>query len=105
MGDRGQVKIGSVLLYSHWNGTELKANVKKALAKRWRWDDAEYLTRIIFDVMTQNQRDEETGFGIGTTLHTDLNNPLIEVYVEKQTVKINKIEKTFEEFIKEEVEL
>lgn len=99
MGDRGQVKIGKVYLYTHWGGSNLKEDVKTALAKRWRWEDDEYLARIIFDVMTHGQNGEETGFGIGTSMHGDLNNPLVEVDCDKREVRIEKKKWSFEEFI------
>ena len=94
MGDRGQVKVighngKSVYLYTHWKASSLVETVREALdsqAGRNRWDDVEYLTRIIFDYMTGLQR-EETGYGIGTTAHGDVWR-IVEVNVEKQTVTI-----------------
>jgi hypothetical protein len=74
MGDRANVAVVQygksdemVYLYSHWGGSELPFTVQKALAKRWRWDDGAYLTRIIFDVMTDGQHGTETSFGISTS--------------------------------------
>jgi hypothetical protein len=69
MGDRRNVIINDsagagVALYSHWGGTELPEVVKRALAKRWRWDDSAYLARIIFCEMVKGSEAEETGFGI-----------------------------------------
>ena len=74
MGDRAQVLIKDtgVFLYTHWNGTELIETVKRALTKRQRWDDPEYLARIIFDEMVGKGQGEETGFGIGTEQHGDV---------------------------------
>jgi hypothetical protein len=74
MGDRGQVyvKDSGVYLYTHWSATELVDVVKRAIAKRWRWNDDEYLTRIIFEEMTKGERDTETGYGIGTGKHSDV---------------------------------
>lgn len=73
MGDRGQVKIvdTGVYLYTHSGATELVSRVQEALAKRLRWDDEEYLTRIIFDTM-KNGQVGELGYGIGTILHSDV---------------------------------
>lgn len=104
MGERGQVKIGKVFLYTHWGGHKLKKIVKSALSKRWRWNDEEYLTRIIFDEMIKDEIGTETGYGIGTTKHTDLNYPLLEVDVIGQVVREEKKKWPFEEFIKIEVE-
>ena len=74
MGDRGQVHIKDegVWLYTHWEATELLDNVKRALSKRWRWNDPEYLARIIFDEMVGGYHGEETGFGISTSEHSDV---------------------------------
>ena len=57
MGDRGEVYIKdeNVRLYTHWNAHELIENVKLALRKKWRWDDPQYLSRIIFDVMISDK--------------------------------------------------
>lgn len=72
MGDRANVAVvqddgkALVYLYTHWGGCELAADVQKALAKKWRWDDGSYLTRIIFDTMTDGSHGQETGFGIAT---------------------------------------
>lgn len=103
MGERGQIKINDtgVYLYTHWTGYTLKSILQKALNKKVRWDDAEYFTRILFDVMTELEG-EETGYGIGTSKHGDLGYPLLIVDTENQLVKEKKTTWTFEEFIKEE---
>jgi len=106
MGDRGQVLIKDtgVYLYSHWGATELVKDVQTALKKRWRWDDEEYLARIIFDVMVGESQGEETSFGIGTEKHGDIW-ILITVDCGNQTVKVEDYKKvvfkgSFEEFLK-----
>ena len=76
MGCRGQVRIkdsygNSVFLYTHWGACELKEDVALALARRKRWTDSEYLTRIIFDQMKGNDLGH-LSFGIGTTEHGDI---------------------------------
>ena len=52
MGDRANVVIddngSQVYLYTHWRGTELPEIVRKALTKNQRWDDPQYLSRIVF---------------------------------------------------------
>lgn len=75
MGDRGLVNIKEdsedkgVFLYTHWDGTDLPFIVQKALKKQWRWDDPNYLTRIIFCCMVPIiDWDEEHGYGIATTI-------------------------------------
>jgi len=105
MGDRGQVlvKDEGIYLYTHWSATELIDTVKTALAKRWRWDDPEYLARIIFDEMTKDSHGEETGYGIGSGKHGDIWR-LITIDCESQTVTVEDDNKeifrgTFEEFL------
>jgi len=74
MGDRGQVLMvdEKVYLYTHWNATELVETVRRALARKQRWDDPEYLARIIFCEMVKDDVKGETGFGIGTEGHGDI---------------------------------
>lgn len=87
MGARTQVYIKDtkVYLYSHWGSQGIRETIRTALAKRWRWDDPEYLARIIFDEMTKGQHNTETGFGIGTKEHLDIDN-LITIDCAKQEV-------------------
>lgn len=77
MGDRGQVYVHEgdepgVYLYTHWGASHLTNTVKGALAKHWRWEDGEYLARIIFEEMIAGSEHTETGYGIGTQLHGDV---------------------------------
>lgn len=69
MGDRGQVHIHSgnnnVWLYTHWKCFRMANDVQKAMQKRWRWDDVEYLARIIFDCMKGDDTNSECSWGIG----------------------------------------
>ena len=113
MGDRGNIKIYendpecAVWFYAHWSGTELFGVLKAALARRQRWDDHQYLARIIFDEMTKGQQGEETGFGISTHIgDNDMGRPILAVGVDAQEVSL-KTENgrvletfTFSEFIK-----
>jgi len=111
MGDRGQVLIlpDKVYLYTHWGASDLEKTVQEALNHNWRWDDSEYLARIIFDTMISDDQGNETGFGIGTSLHTDVYK-LVTVDCKNQTVKVEQInykpkieyEGSFEDFIKHE---
>ena len=73
MGDRAQVHIvdTDVWLYTHWGGRELPTVVAEALGRRERWNDPEYLARIIFEEMTGDD-DGPTGFGIGEAQHGDV---------------------------------
>ena len=53
-----------VFLETHWGGHELPFDVQQALAKKWRWGGSSectaYLTRIIFDVMSEGEQGTET---------------------------------------------
>lgn len=105
MGDRGQVYIEDekVYLYTHWEAKKLPKIVGNALARKQRWDDPEYLARIIFNEMTKNDIKGELGFGIGTIKHEDIWR-LITVNCENQIVRVddnNKLgqENTFQKFV------
>ncbi len=98
MGDRGNIKVGKVYLYTHWGGSEIKQILKNALSKKLRWDDEAYLTRIIFCEMIKEDVSGETGFGISTEI-CDNDNVILEVDVENQEVKFGDTIKTFNEFI------
>ncbi len=108
MGDRANILVkidnrdSGVYLYSHWGGTELPVILQEALAKRWRWQDAPYLTRIIFCEMVRGEEFGETGFGISTKC-CDGDDRLLEVNCQTQLVIRQTDGKswTFEEFIKE----
>lgn len=92
MGDRAQVLMenSGVYLYTHWGGSGLLENVKTAIARKQRWTDEDYLTRIIFEQMVGEEQGSETGFGIGTKEHGDIEHPIIIINVEKQLVKFRK---------------
>lgn len=69
MGDRAMAEIktpdGSLYVYTHWGGSSLPEEAKKALEKaKPRWGDIGYATRIVVDQLTKEGRDEETGFGL-----------------------------------------
>ncbi len=106
MGTRGQVLIKDtgVYLYQHYDSYELESIVKKAMSKKHRWMDVEYLTRIIFSEMIKDDVDGAVGFGIGNQEHGDIEF-LITIDCENQKVIVKELinnnirEFTFEEFI------
>ena len=105
MGDRAQVKINDVFLYTHYGATDLVDDVKRAIAKNWRWSDEEYLARIIFNEMQNGDYDTETGFGISTKKHGDIWR-LITIKDQKVIVEDNDkkiFNGSFEDFLKFEV--
>jgi len=104
MGARAQVfmKDEGVYLYTHWGSGSLVDDVRLALASpygRNRWDDPEYLARIIFDVMEGDDHGGETGFGIGGSEHGDLDYAPITVDCNNQTVTVDGETKSFADFV------
>ena len=104
MGDRANVNVkGSdddtgVFLYTHWGGTELPNTLKRALAKKWRWEDDQYLARIIFDEMIGNNKGGETGFGISSYCG-DGKSRILVVNIGKQSVSFGDKSWSFTEYI------
>jgi hypothetical protein len=96
MGNRGQVKIISegnpdLYLYTHWGADVLPNVVADALRRgSGRWDDEEYLNRIIFSEMIQYNVLEETGFGIGFAEHGDVWR-IVEVNYDNRTAAVRNI--------------
>lgn len=92
MGARAQVHIKDtgVYLYTHWGANHIFEDVAEAIEKKWRWDDPEYLTRIIFDCMKRSDIYSETGFGIGTGQHGDIER-LVVVDCKTKQVSFNEI--------------
>ena len=90
MGDRCNIVMkqegneGYVFFYGHWSGSDFVHAVQRALKKKWRWDDAAYLARIIWDEFCL-ERGQETGFGIATRL-IDNEHDLCVIDVEKKLV-------------------
>lgn len=102
MGSRGQIAIdqtdGRIYLYTHWSGNKIKDILKNALIRgKDRWEDDEYLTRIIFCEMIEGSVLDTTGFGIGLSEHGDIEYPIPIVNIELGTVDGVR----FEEYIKE----
>jgi hypothetical protein len=89
----GQVEIigpfGRVYLYTHDYAKNLVAFVHESLSRRVRWDDPDYLSRIIFcSMIPYNEINNEQGFGIGTQLYVDIN-LLITINTTSQTIEIS----------------
>lgn len=92
MGSRAQILIEDekVYLYTHWGANDLEEDLKHILntdKARGRWDDSEYLTRIIFSEMIKDDIDGATGYGIGGSEHGDIQ-LLITLNIENQHVII-----------------
>ena len=95
MGDRAQVLIhdgdadDGVFLYTHWSGSQLHTVVQTALQRHWRWNDACYLGRVVFQEMIggDNAKAQETGFGIDNIEHGDLEHRVIVLNTSDQSVE------------------
>lgn len=103
MGARAQIKVDDIYLYTHWDSGEVIQITKEALRRKVRWDDSEYLARIIFcHLVTKDLWEEETGYGIGTREHGDIE-LLVDVDTDKQTVTVstsnNRATMSFDKFI------
>jgi hypothetical protein len=77
MGCRGTIEVWNdadapkseetpVVLYTHWGAKEMEDDLKDVLSRKKRWNDPAYLSRMIFNRMTRNDADGETGYGILT---------------------------------------
>ena len=100
MGDRGNIAVqgfyggGRVYLYTHWGGGEVRGVLQRALdskAGRNRRTDAPYLTRIIFDVLSEGTHGNEIGHGISPNI-IDNQYPVPVVDTETGTVAIEEID-------------
>tara|TARA_B110001454_G_scaffold7392_2_gene7069 strand:+ start:4126 stop:4524 length:399 start_codon:yes stop_codon:yes gene_type:complete len=91
MSTRSQVhfKNSGVYLYQHYDGYDLPQRVQDAIKLNDRWTDEEYLTRIVFDAMKSKfeGQDLTTGFGIGTTKHSDIEY-LVEIDCASQQIEV-----------------
>jgi hypothetical protein len=95
----GQIEVvgpyGRVYLYSHNTANELVSVVSDVLSRQVRWDDPDYLSRMIFcRMIPKNKWDNELGFGIGTQLYKDVN-MLITLDTVHQTIKISSAFETY----------
>jgi len=89
----GQVEIispyGRVYLYTHDYAQNLVSDVHRVLSKNKRWDDPDYLSRMIFcEMIPAEFWQSDTGFGIGTQMYADVN-LLITIDTVKKIIKIS----------------
>jgi len=74
MGDRTNTVFrmadgSDVVLYQHWGGFEMMANLAAAVdAARPRWHDEAYATRIIISNLIGDDWNQEYGYGICTRI-------------------------------------
>jgi len=99
MGDRAEIIVNGVHMYTHWGASTLENTLRAALKRGLRWDDEEYLARIIFCEMVKDEIDGETGYG----LSIDTGDTQFSLIVKDGKVtKEDKTTVSFEDFIKEE---
>jgi hypothetical protein len=77
MGDRANIYVvdtddatHGIYLYSHWGGEKfLTTDLRKALEfGRGRWNDPQYLTRIVISQIFMDSHDALTGAGVSTEI-------------------------------------
>jgi hypothetical protein len=100
MGDRANIMLvmpksygpkatnGGVYLYTHWAGHDFPEMLRKALDfGRGRWNDDQYLARIIMSQVFEDIHDDTTGGGIGLTIgDNEPNRPVLVVNLINNTV-------------------
>lgn len=95
MGDRANIVIekddrlftAPLFMYTHWNGHGIKQTLQAALKRgKERWNDPQYLSRIIFSEMIKESVLEDTGYGLSNKL-CDNEHDLLCVNLEKNTVR------------------
>lgn len=104
VGNRGEIYVHEgdapgVYLYTHWDASALPHVVQRTLISREgrnRWNDAPYLTRIMFEVLIRGNERQETGYGISARRS---DGRVIDVDVAAQTVTLdNGDSRSFAEF-------
>jgi hypothetical protein len=105
MGDRANVIIKSgdeqVCLYTHWNGYRLQDVVRDALKRATsRWEDTQYLARIIFCEMVKDDLMGLGGFGISQTVH-DNERPLITICTDDISITVGGVSFSLSEYCDE----
>ena len=93
--------VNSIVLYTHWGGSDLPNNLAQAiLTAKPRWRDDNYFTRIVVSQIVNLDWNEETGFGLDIH-YCDSEYADFFVNLPNQTVRlgIQGKEMTFQEFI------
>jgi hypothetical protein len=98
----GQVEIigpyGRLYLYTHNTAHTLVSEVYEAMSQKKRWDDPDYLSKMIFcRMMPLECWMEEVGYGIGTQLYADIN-LLVTVDTVNQTITIQSATNLYDKF-------
>lgn len=97
MGDRGNIffvdrplsddEWAGIYMYAHWAGSYLPQMLQSALDRgRGRWGDSQYLARIVFCEIVQDDVLSETGYGLSTFMGDN----------EHDVIRVNDLEGTVE---------
>lgn len=90
----------AIYIYSHWGGgfeyrdSSLADAIVRALGKHERWDDPEYLARMIFSEVVKEDVNGNTGFGLApyemdsnfNTIEIDLQGKMIDGWTYQQFI-------------------
>lgn len=106
MGDRGAILVkhweSEVYLYTHWDAHSIEEMAKSVMSKKLRWNDGQYLSRMIFEKMITDAYSLETGYGISSTMPDAYRVLIVDCDEQKVALEIHgdlAYTKTFEEFI------
>ena len=103
MGDRANVRWRTegpeIFFYTHWSGSDLEAIIANALIRgKERWNDGQYLARIVFCEMVMEDVLGKTGYGISTIVG-DGDGRYVTIDTQKQTATgFDGKERSFAEF-------
>jgi hypothetical protein len=108
--DSGQVEIvgpyGRVYLYTHSGAGSLVNDIHSVLSMRQRWDDPDYLAKMVFCKMVPVECwNTDLGFGIGTQLYADVNLLITldtinqKILLQSATDKHYKLQNSFKDFV------
>jgi len=91
--ESGQIEIigpyGRVYLYTHTNSKDLINVMYQVLIRKVRWDDPDYLARMIFcEMIPKDKWNDEHGYGIGTQLYKN-SNVLISIDTVHQSIRMS----------------
>ena len=92
MGDRSNIVVvqpdnNRIFLYGHWMGDDNYRVAGQVLSRQERWNDAPYLARMLFSLMTSHDPNSDTGFGISTTM-CDNEYPIVVIDPQNQSVHL-----------------
>ena len=96
----------NIVLYSHWGETSWREDLAMAInaaQPRLKIGDISYATRIMFDQLTRDGRDSETGYGIFLATDEELQEGMfdlpIHIDMTKQLVNDDGSWHTFDSFV------